>query len=324
MVRAATVNTAAPDITSINLTRLLNRLEGQLFSPEIANTKSFRSSYQRNRIQANIEYARTLLLRLEHGSSSIKIQSRKQSVQADLLQKRELIKRLNTRLAEAAQLADYKNEDDNDDGTEEDDESTSQDGVNLLDIITPSSTEASTNEPTTSEAEEEMLQSQLPSEGPNLRNRHGPTPSQQPNTASTSSALFTSKNNPSPGSTTTTELPRPFQSQPQPSEKETLLTHNATEQETLTTSLLALTTQLKNSSLAFQKSLQDEDPLLINAGEGLERNRTGMQRTNERMGMLKRMTEGRGLWGRMMLYTYVFGLMVLATMIVFVFPKLRL
>jgi hypothetical protein len=41
------------------------------------------------------------------------------------------------------------------------------------------------------------------------------------------------------------------------------------------------------------------------------------------MGMLQRMTEGEGWWGRMKLYAFVYGLMVVLVLVVFVLPKLR-
>lgn len=39
--------------------------------------------------------------------------------------------------------------------------------------------------------------------------------------------------------------------------------------------------------------------------------------------MLRRMSEGKGWWGRMMIYLWIFGLWVVALGIVFLGPKLR-
>ncbi len=41
------------------------------------------------------------------------------------------------------------------------------------------------------------------------------------------------------------------------------------------------------------------------------------------MGLLKRMSEGKGWWGRIMLYAWIGGLWVVAILLVFVGPKLR-
>jgi hypothetical protein len=56
--------------------------------------------YQRTRWLHNIEYARTLLLQLEHGAQGIKVQRVKKDVIRDLAEKRMLIKRLRSRVEE--------------------------------------------------------------------------------------------------------------------------------------------------------------------------------------------------------------------------------
>ena len=48
-----------------------------------------------------------------------------------------------------------------------------------------------------------------------------------------------------------------------------------------------------------------------------------MEAAEKRMGMLRRMSEGRGLWGRLLMYVWIVGLMVLALVVVFITPKLR-
>jgi Membrane fusion protein Use1 len=102
----------------------------------------------------------------------------------------------------------------------------------------------------------------------------------------------------------------------------TLSTHRA-EQETLTTSLLSLAGQLKASSEAFQTSLEHEKGILNRAVEGLDRNLSGMDAAGKRMGVLRRMSEGRGWWGRMLMYAWIFGLWIVALAIVYLGPKLR-
>ena len=102
-----------------------------------------------------------------------------------------------------------------------------------------------------------------------------------------------------------------------------LLAHNDAESATLTTSLLQLAQSLKASSTAFSTSLEADTELLNQATEGLDKNATGMETAGKRIGLLKRMSEGKGWWGRMMLYAWIGGLWVLAILLVFAGPKLR-
>lgn len=95
------------------------------------------------------------------------------------------------------------------------------------------------------------------------------------------------------------------------------------EQEDLTDSLLSLASQLKASSHNFHNSLESEQSVLDRAMHGIDRTSSTMEAAGQRMGMLRRMTEGKGWWGRMMLYAWIFGLWVIAILIVFVGPKFR-
>jgi hypothetical protein len=95
------------------------------------------------------------------------------------------------------------------------------------------------------------------------------------------------------------------------------------EQEDLTSSLLTLASQLKSSSKTFQSTLEGEKSALDRAVSGIDRTSTTMGAAGKRMGLLRKMTEGKGWWGRMMLYAWIFGLWVVAILIVFVGPKLR-
>jgi hypothetical protein len=104
---------------------------------------------------------------------------------------------------------------------------------------------------------------------------------------------------------------------------EKMMTHNRTEQESLTDSLLNMAQALKASSQAFASSLEDEKEVLDRAGEGIEKNKSGLDAAQNRMGYLRSMSEGKGWWGRMMLYAWIFGLMFAAFFIVAFMPKLR-
>lgn len=102
-----------------------------------------------------------------------------------------------------------------------------------------------------------------------------------------------------------------------------LLESNSTEQMDLTSSMVSLVAQLKSSTLAFSSSLDLDNEALARAQEGLEKNETGLEAAGKRMGMLRRMSEGKGWWGRMMLYAWIGGLWIVAIALVFVGPKFR-
>lgn len=104
---------------------------------------------------------------------------------------------------------------------------------------------------------------------------------------------------------------------------EAILDHHRAEQDALTESLVRMAASLKQSSQAFSTSLESERGVLDAAGQGLARNESGLEAAARRMGALRRATEGRGWWGRVLLYAWIAGLAVLAILIVFVLPKLR-
>merc|ERR1711964_419455 len=111
----------------INLTRLLARLQQTLISPDSATESRLRTSLEREKVGTNIEYARTLLVRLEQDAQTIKVQSRKHELQADLVQKREMLQRLSERLDEMNELGDFESREDD-----------SSEGEDLLGEDTPS------------------------------------------------------------------------------------------------------------------------------------------------------------------------------------------
>lgn len=140
---------------------------------------------------------------------------------------------------------------------------------------------------------------------PDTLRRRGPIqPSIEPTGLSSSSSI-------SPPSTTT-KL-----------DTEQQLSSHRTEQESLTTSLLSLAQQLKTSTETFRTALESEKSILDRATEGLDRNVAGLDAAGKRMGALRRMTEGRGWWGRMMMYAWIFALWIVAILLVFVGPKIR-
>lgn len=113
-------------------------------------------------------------------------------------------------------------------------------------------------------------------------------------------------------------------SSPTTAHTETLLSHNRIEQENLENDLLSVISTLKASAHAFAADLKGEDrEVLERASQGLEKNAGGMEAAAGRMGLLRRMTEGKGWWGRMKMYAWIAALWVVALVVVFVMPKLR-
>lgn len=106
-------------------------------------------------------------------------------------------------------------------------------------------------------------------------------------------------------------------------ETEHALDAQRNEQEDLTSSLLGLASQLKASSQTFQSTLENEKSVLDRAVSGIDKTSSTMEAAGQRMGMLRKMSEGKGWWGRMMLYAWIFGLWIVAILIVFVGPKMR-
>lgn len=125
---------------------------------------------------------------------------------------------------------------------------------------------------------------------------------------------FNSQSPPISSGTSTALLPSPTAQQ---------LESHSTEQMDLTSSMVSLVAQLKSSTLAFSSSLDLDNEALARAQEGLEKNETGLEAAGKRMGTLRRMSEGKGLWGRMMLYAWIGGLWIIAILLVFVGPKFR-
>ena len=139
MVTHTSVLTASPrTITETNLSRVLSRLSTTILSPSTISTASsssttydelLHSHFARARFAGNLEYARTLLLRLEHDSSAIKIQSRKQAAQGGLVKQRALIKRIGDALKDVEKAGDEKWDyaDDEEEGREEEEENAGAD-----------------------------------------------------------------------------------------------------------------------------------------------------------------------------------------------------
>ncbi|KAJ5561671.1 hypothetical protein N7461_000432 [Penicillium sp. DV-2018c] len=309
------------DLTLLNIARLFTRLEHNLLSPGTDRRALQQSEYQRMRVNKNVEYARTLLTQLERSLPQLKPLDRKHEAQAEIARDRQLLKRIQIVLDDAESKAQAQvNEDEyeTDDGDDEWKElfskpiAETQSIPQPKDQKTPGQTLDSSSSQgvagvapttTTTQPSATATTSSSPStrpEPPTLRNRHKmPAPP-----ASSESATATGNNAKHSGT-------------------EAEISTQRMEQEDLTSSLLTLASQLKSSSQSFQSTLENEKSALDRAVSGIDRTSSTMEAAGKRMGMLRKMTEGKGLWGRMMLYAWIFGLWVVAILIVYVGPKLR-
>ncbi|KAF2214764.1 hypothetical protein CERZMDRAFT_95152 [Cercospora zeae-maydis SCOH1-5] len=290
--------------SSTSLNRLLQRLDTSLTDRRLRY-----SQYERNRVAANIEHARVLLLTLEKQTATIRVQSQRQSTQADLQAKRDWIKKLSTQLLELS-AANEDSEDDEMFDDEDEHDTSATEREDILNKYAPAlQTEAGLETGTTQYSRIDGQQQQ------ELRSRR-PEPTLQ------------ASDNRSAASTTAREQLFGGKQQ-QRDEKgelqktEAMMSHNATEQEALTQGLLGLAKALKESSQQFGASLESEKDVLKRAEGGLDKNAQGMEAAEKKMGTLRKMSEGQGWWGRIKLYAFIFGLWVACFLLVFVGPKLR-
>ncbi|EKD14010.1 synaptobrevin [Drepanopeziza brunnea f. sp. 'multigermtubi' MB_m1] len=320
MARLSSAN--APDPTAVNLTRLLSRLHKTLVTPDAETERRLQTSLERDKVGTNLDYARALLVRLEQDAQKIKVQSRKQETQADLVQKRELILRLSERLQEMRELGEFDSRDDSSSEGEdllgEDTPSEETDSHADVPSATPSPTEPIS--PALAPQSQTKIQAPAPEHTTNPEPRPKPLPEPEPPSVLRArhkdlraellspSSYSTGNSNPDSLSTATTEA---------------LLSHQRAEQEAITASLLSLATKMKESTRSFAISLEEEKPVLENATKGLEKNELGLEAAQRRMGYLRTMTEGKGWWGRMLMYAWIAGLGVVAILLVFAMPKLR-
>ncbi|EDU42891.1 synaptobrevin [Pyrenophora tritici-repentis] len=292
-------SSAYGDTTSINLNRLLSRLDSIVLldpSPQLR-----KSAYERARVSANIEHARTLLLSLEHSASKIPSKSKKAELQSDLSKKRELIKQLNQRIYELNQLDDTESEASVDSDEEDEDQFPS--------YAPKVKTEAGRDISTSTEGNE-AFQNAAQGLASELRRRGKADTEVAGAQAASGNSLLPSK------STTTT-------GDPTLAHTEALLSHERTEQESLTANLLDMAKQLKQQSIHFGNTLEGDKSIVDRTLAGLDKNTLNMDAASRTMGTLRRMTEGKGWWDRMKLYAMIAGLWLIAFLIVFIGPKIR-
>ncbi|KAK8136761.1 synaptobrevin [Apiospora sp. TS-2023a] len=334
-----------------DLNRLLGRLQQSILQANAEQERRLRTSeYERNKVGINLEYARTLLTKVEQDASSVKVHTRRQDLQADLNRKREIFEQLTERLRELEDLSiDSDEEDESDEDSEDllagiihtpsdspnpirpDDEDAGQDAsfeqedddeaeVTVLHV--PQSTTSSHARPTAT-AQPAAIASRT-SEQPGTatsqtvrtRGKGGAEATQAgagADTADTTARNQLFGNKPSSATTALSTT----------ATTEAILDHQREEQDKLTESLLGMASALKSSSRAFATSLEEEKDVLNSAGTGLEKNERGLDAAARRMGTLRKMSEGRGMIGRYILMATIAGMWVLALLLVFVMPKLR-
>ncbi|KAK4634854.1 hypothetical protein CLAFUW4_00135 [Fulvia fulva] len=283
----------------VQLNRLLARLEHTLLTAN-GDPHLQHSQYERSRVAANIEHARAMLLTLEKQSATNRIQIQRQEMPADLQSKRELIKRLNTRLRE---ISDAAVESDDEDEDDEEDE-------HILNAYAPKrkDTEAGLESGIPQEPRiDETQQAELRSRKPNLQS----TDNRSAASTTAREQLFAGSKPKDQTDTSSTQ------------QTESLMSHNRTEQETLTSGLLGLAQALKESSLQFGASLEADKEVTKRAEGALDKGQQSMEAAQSKIGVLRRMSEGQGWIGRMKLYAMVFGLWVACFLLVFVGPKIR-
>jgi hypothetical protein len=248
-----------------------------------------------------IEHARTLLLNLEHSASTMPSKSKKSALQTDLQQKRELIKQLNQRISELNQLDDSE--------TDESADSDEEDEASLPSYAPRIHADAGRDVTIMGGEGNEALLNAAENFTSSVRRRGKGGDEAGAQTASGNS-LFNGKSSATTGD-------------PNLAQTEAMLSHDRSEQESLTDSLLEMSKQLKQQSLHFSQTLEGDKSVLDRALSALDKNQLGMESASQKMGTLRKMTEGKGFFDRLKLYALIFGLWVVAFMIVFVGPKIR-
>lgn len=217
------------------------------------------------------------------------------------------------------------------------DEDDSSDGEDLLGHIIPTPSESMDSRSSDTRDEHSALETPPNSSTPEpipqepIRRTPSPTPagSSQPATQTTQTLRSRSSVQPTVASHTTARAalfanrPKPPEPQTTTATAEAILENQKAEQDDLSRSILQLASALKHSSKRFAVTLEADKDVLEKTGEGINKAEQSMRSAAGRMGKLRQMTEGKGWWGRMILYAWVYGLMLGLVLLVFLMPKLR-
>ncbi|KAK0636852.1 hypothetical protein B0T17DRAFT_587871 [Bombardia bombarda] len=345
-----------------DLTRLLDRLQQSVLRADQEYDARLRTSeLEREKAQANILFARSLLTKLEQEALAIKIHVRKQELQADLSRKRELLDQLTEHINDLVEIASANTLDDYDDDGDDDGGSTESDDVLAGITATPSESLDSSSRspddtapPGESDGEgvedgrgTQLAETQVISESGTAGSLQQPENSEPASTITIPTIRSRRPGGPEEGTATTTATTtateknnnhttilrtalfgdRATSSTTQlstaTSTTEAILDHQRAEQDRLSESILSLASSLKQSSQAFAQHLEEEREVVARAGDGMDKAGQGMEAVTRRMALLRTMTEGVGWWGRMRLYAIVYGLMLVVLLLVGVGPKFR-
>ncbi|KAK2590612.1 hypothetical protein QQS21_011714 [Conoideocrella luteorostrata] len=337
---------SSPDVSLAELTQLLLRLQQNILHPTPDRDRRLRASeYERARVESILEYARSVLTKLEQDALQVKAPTKRAQTQSLLNANRDRLETLLDRLEDLRHIAA-----DDDGSSDEEDllagiiktpsesmDSASSETREGSDIVeTPPDTLARELTPTHESLS--SSQSALPATTPAVTTP--PPPSSSPPTQLTQTMRSRSSAQPAASSTTPISPTSPtsqtsaraalFANRRKPTEPQTstataeaMLDQQKAEQDFLSESILKLASSLKESSKQFSSTLNADKEVLNQAGEGISKTELSMDSAKGRMGALRRMTEGKSWWGRMMLFAWVYGLMFGLVFLVFVMPKLR-
>ncbi|CCE26695.1 uncharacterized protein CPUR_00164 [Claviceps purpurea 20.1] len=324
---------SCPEATLAQLTRLLLRLQQNVLHATPERERRLRTSeFERAKVESNLDHARSVLTTLEQVALRITAPQKRAETQALLNSNRDRLETLLDRLQDLRQISNDEN-----DGSDDEDlltgmMQTPSESIQSLSsdtndepqtIHTPSRSDS--REPTPTHESPRLLDSSLmagtsPSMPATLTTQElrSRSSAQDPTTASTETlshssaraALFANRRGPAEPRTSTVTA-------------EAILDQQSAEHDALSESILKMASALKKSSLKFSSTLDADKELLGKAGEGISKTEQSMEKARGRMGALRRMTEGKGWWGRMMLFAWVYGLMVGLLLLVFLMPKLR-
>ncbi|KAL7799958.1 hypothetical protein V8C37DRAFT_363592 [Trichoderma ceciliae] len=319
-----------PNLSPVELAQLLSRLKQSVLHPSPERERRLRSSeFERTRVEANLQYARAALTKLEQT-----LPKRRTDTQGDLTAQRETLDLLFDRLDDLRKVA-----------VDEDD---SSEGEDLLGDIIRTPSESLDSRRSSNGPKEGSFEDEIPDPEPPEPPTQAEAIPEPPTTAAMATEISATEALPTQTTQTTQALrARPSASSPttsahstaraalfanrrQPASPQTstataeaILDQQRVEQDAISNSILKMASALKESSKNFSATLEEDKNVLSAAGASMEKSEMSMEAAQGRMGSLKRMTEGKGWWGRMMLYAWVYGLMVSLILFVFVFPKLR-
>jgi hypothetical protein len=262
-----------------------------------------------------VEGARTSLLQLERKAQNIRVQRAKHEAIKDLAEKRAVIKRLRNRIEEIGTEVDMKATDNWKPPFRDDEAETIYDFLQkhcdsrgLANAVVENDRDAPLIEgKTVTKMEEE----------PSTADKQGDK--------GTKEELFGSSNlrRRGKGQDEADRAPAQTSGFSNLPVTERSLLDSSKVHEDITASLVNMAAQLKQEQRKLQFSLEQDKGILGRAIEGLDVSLSGMEAASKNMKFLQRMSEEEGWLGRLKLYAMIFGMWIVAFLLVFVCPKLR-